>query len=347
MTVPSLLISKRLISALSPPLIIAEIGINHGGSLETAKNMVYAAYKAGCECIKHQTHFVDDEMTDEAKKIFPPHDSRSIWDIMHECSLSPEEELQLKNYSESLGLIYLSTPFSRSAADFLDDIGVPAFKIGSGECDNLLLIEHIASKGKPIIMSTGMQSIESIYNSVQVIRASGVPYALLECTNLYPSPPECVSLSGITQLREAFDDAVIGFSDHSIGPHIALASVALGASIIERHFTDSRYRSGPDISCSMDPTELSFLISRSIEVHTCLHNKKQRSSSEDSIYKFARGTLVADRDLPKGHVLTKSDIWGRRPGNGEIPAYDFKEVIGKELLVNVRRNTQLSYSHFK
>ena len=347
MTIPSLTISNRRVDALSPPLIVAEIGINHGGSLETAKKMVYAAFKAGCECIKHQTQFGGDEMTDEAKQIFPPRASRALWDIMDECSLSPGQEVELKNYAESLGLIYLSTPFSRSAADFLDEIGVPAFKIGSGECDNHLLIEHIASKGKPIIMSTGMQSIESVFNSIQIIRDSGVPYALLECTNLYPSPPDCVSLSGITELRETFRDAVVGFSDHSIGPHIALASVALGACIIERHFTDTRYRPGPDISCSMDPSELSFLISRSIEIHTCLHNPKQRTSSEDSIYNFARGTLVADRDLKKGHLMTKSDVWGRRPGNGEIPAYEYKSILGKELLIDITRNTQLSYSYFK
>lgn len=344
---PSFLISGRTVDHLSSPLIIAELGINHGGSLELAKKMVYAAFRSGCECIKHQTHFVSDEMTVEAKSIFPPHDSRSIWDIMDQCSLTPDDESELKAYTESLGLIYLSTPFSRSAADFLDDIDVPAFKIGSGESDNHLLIEHIASKGKPIIMSTGMQSIDSIKESVNIIRNSGVPFALLECTNLYPSPPECVSLSGILELRQSFPDAVIGFSDHSIGPHMALASVSLGASIIERHFTDTRYRSGPDISCSMDPSELSFLISRSREIYTALQNKKQRSSPEDSIYKFARGTLVADRNLMKGHILTKSDIWARRPGSGEIPAYDYKKVLGKELTQDITKNTQLSYSFLR
>ena len=200
-------------------------------------------------------------MTDEAKEIFPPNDVRSIWEIMESCALSKEEEIELKKFTEALGLIYLSTPFFKAAADFLDEIGVPAFKIGSGEADNLPLIRHIAAKGKPIIMSTGMQTVESIQQSVSILDAAAVPFALLECTNLYPSPPEIVSLNGVRELKERFPQAVVGFSDHSIGPEMALASVALGASIIERHFTDSRYRKGPDIACSMEPSELSFLIS--------------------------------------------------------------------------------------
>ena len=135
-------------------------------------------------------------MTPEAKTIFPPNSDVSIWDVIASCALSKDEEIELKAYTEELGVIYISTPFSRSAADFLEDIGIPAFKIGSGECDNLMLIEHIASKGRPVIMSTGMQSIDSIWQSVNLLIEAGVPFALLECTNLYPSPPEIVSLKG-------------------------------------------------------------------------------------------------------------------------------------------------------
>ena len=188
-------------------------------------------------------------MTDAAKQIFPPNADVSIWDVMASCALAREDEIALKSYTEDLGLIYLSTPFSRAASDFLEEIGVPGFKIGSGEADNLPLIRHIAKKGKPVILSTGMQTIETIRQSVQILEDSGVEYALLECTNLYPSPPEIVSLRGVSDLKEAFPNAIIGFSDHSIGPEMALASVALGASILERHFTDSRYRKGPDIAC--------------------------------------------------------------------------------------------------
>ena len=339
-------IGNRSIGPNEPPLIIAEIGINHGGSLDVAKSMVDLIVNSGCECVKHQTHIIEDEMTEEAKAIFPPNANKSIWDVMKECSLKLDEEQELKEYAENLGLIWISTPFSRMAADFLDEIDVPAFKIGSGEADNLPLINHIAQKGKPIIMSTGMQSIKSLKNSVNILEKSGVEYALLECTNLYPSPPEIVSLQGIQELKEAFPKALVGFSDHSIGPHIALASVALGACVIERHFTDTRYRSGPDITCSMDPAELRLLVDRSIEIHKALMNPKQRTEPEESVYKFARASVVADRDMAAGHIITEKDIWVRRPGSGEIPGYKYNDIIGKKLRLDVKKNHQFKWSNF-
>ena len=339
-------IGNRSIGPNEPPLIIAEIGINHGGSLDVAKSMVDLIVHSGCECVKHQTHIIEDEMTEEAKAIFPPNANKSIWDVMKECSLKLDEEQELKEYAENLGLIWISTPFSRMAADFLDEIDVPAFKIGSGEADNLPLINHIAQKGKPIIMSTGMQSIKSLKNSVNILEKSGVEYALLECTNLYPSPPEIVSLQGIQELKEAFPKALVGFSDHSIGPHIALASVALGACIIERHFTDTRYRSGPDITCSMDPAELRLLVDRSIEIHKALMNPKQRTEPEEDVYKFARASVVADRDMAAGHIITEKDIWVRRPGAGEIPGYKYNDIIGKKLRLDVKKNHQFKWSNF-
>ena len=340
-------IGNREISANHPPLVIAEIGINHGGDLEVAKNMVRLAAAAGCECVKHQTHIVEDEMTDEAKSIFPPNADVSIWDVMGQCALSQEDEAELKRYTEDLGLIWISTPFSRAAADFLETLDVPAYKIGSGEADNLPLIRHIAKKGKPVIMSTGMQTIDTIRASVQILEDAGIEYALLECTNLYPSPPEIVSLQGVTDLKNAFPNAVVGFSDHSIGPEMALASVALGASILERHYTDTRYRKGPDISCSMDPAELRFLVDRSREIHTALMNPKQRTAPEEDVYRFARASVVADLDLPAGHTIAESDIWARRPGSGDIAGYDFDKVVGKTLKVAVTRNQQLKWSDFE
>ena len=337
-------IAHREISASAPPLVIAEIGINHGGSLEVAKRMVAAAHSAGCEMVKHQTHFVDDEMTDEAKNIFPPNADVSIWEVMARCALPPEAEIELMRYTQSLGMIYISTPFSRKAADFLNDIGVPGFKIGSGECNHLPLIRHIAKFGKPIIMSTGMQTIESMKASVKVLDDAGAEYALLECTNLYPSPPDIVSLAGIKELQAAFPQAHIGFSDHSIGPSMALSAVALGAEILERHFTDDRYRKGPDIICSMDPTELKFLIDRSKEIHTALRNPKQRTAPEEDVYRFARGSVVADKDLPAGHKIASDDIWARRPGSGEISVEHFDELIGRQLAVPLKRNQQMRWA---
>ena len=339
-------IGNRSIGPNEPPLVIAEIGINHGGDLDVAKNMVDLIASSGCECVKHQTHIIEDEMTEEAKSIFPPNADKSIWDVMKECSLTLDEEKELKKHAENLGLIWISTPFSRKAVDFLDHIDVPAFKIGSGEADNLPLINHIAKKGKPIIMSTGMQSIQSLKNSVEILENSHVEYALLECTNLYPSPPEIVSLKGIEELKEAFPKALVGFSDHSIGPEMALASVALGACIVERHFTDTRYRNGPDISCSMDPAELRLMIDRSVEIYKAVNNPKQRTTPEEDVYKFARASVVADKDMPAGHIITEKDIWARRPGSGEIPGYKYHDVIGKKLRLAVKKNHQLEWSNF-
>ena len=337
-------IGSREIGPRQPPFIIPDIGINHGGSLAVAKEMVRLAAASGCECVKHQTHILEDEMTDEAREIFPPNADVSIWEVMERCALSKDDEIALKDYAESLGLIYLSTPFSRAAADFLNEIGVVAFKIGSGEADNLPLIRHIARLGKPVIMSTGMQTIESIRASVSILQSSGIEFALLECTNLYPSPPVNVSLRGVTELGAAFPGVPVGFSDHSIGPEMALASVALGACIVERHFTDTRYRPGPDISNSMDPAELRHVIDRSKEIWIAANNPKQRTAPEEMVYRFARGSVVADRDLEQGHVIEEADIWSRRPGSGEIAGYDFDRVVGRRLTRDVSRNTQLKWS---
>jgi sialic acid synthase SpsE len=339
-------IANREIGPSNKPLVVAEIGINHGGDLAVAKRMVTLASQAGAECVKHQTHFIEDEMTDSAKEIYPPNADISIWEVMKTNALSRDDEISLRDHALGLGVIYISTPFSRLAADFLDDINVPAFKIGSGEADNIPLIRHIAAKGKPIIMSTGMQSIESIETSINILREADIEFALLECTNLYPSPPSIVSLKGVRELQSAFPDAIVGFSDHSIGSEMALASVALGACILERHFVDTRYRKGPDVSCSMDPAELRWLIDRSVEIHTALHNDKRRTKAEESVYQFARASIVADKNLQSGHTITEPDIWARRPGDGEIPAASFDLVVGKTLNRDVSRNTQLCWLDF-
>ena len=337
-------IKNRTISSKEAPLIIAELGINHGGDLLVAEQMVKSAADRGCEVIKHQTHFLDDEMTPDAKQIMPPNANVSIWDVMEKCSLTKDEEIKLKKQVEDLGMIYISTPFSRSAADFLNDINVPAFKIGSGECDNLLLIEHIADFGKPIILSTGMQNLLSVEKPVEILEKKNIEYALLECTNIYPCPPEDIALGSLAQLSDKFPNAEIGFSDHSIGPTMALAAIALGATIVEKHFTDTKDRQGPDISCSMDPDELEHLIKRSKEVAYSRDRKKFIANVEKDVYKFARSSIVSDKNLKKGDTINRQNIWARRPGNGEIPAFEFEKVLGKTLKRDIARNTQIKWS---
>ena len=214
--------------------MIAEIGINHEGSLEVAKEMVDAAFRAGVEIVKHQTHIVEDEMSGAAKKVIPGNADVSIYEIMERCSLNEQEEFQLKEYVESKGMIFISTPFSRAAADRLHQWDVPAYKIGSGECNNYPLLEYIASFGKPIILSTGMNTIESIA-AVSIFENHQVQYALLHTTNLYPTPNRLVRLGAMQEMANYFSGTTFGLSDHTLTNHACLAAVALGASILERH----------------------------------------------------------------------------------------------------------------
>ena len=341
------MIRGREIGHSYPPMVVAEIGINHGGDLSIAKHMVELIASSGGECVKHQTHFVEDEMVESAKSVYPPNGGgASIWDIIESNSLSFDDELLLKEFAEDCGLIYLSTPFSRRAAQFLNDIDVPAFKIGSGECSNLLLVSYIASFGKPVIMSTGMHSIDLIRQSVDIFDSHNIDLILLECTNAYPTPPTEISLRAISELKQEFGKPV-GYSDHSIGPTMALAACALGACIIERHFTDSRYRSGPDISCSMDPAELIFLVDRCAEIYVATNQPKGRTVSEEAVYNFARSSLIAGKDIPKGKILTVGDLWAKRPGDGFYSGADARLVIGAETLQSIAKDEKIHPSMLK
>ncbi|MBQ9580236.1 MAG: N-acetylneuraminate synthase family protein, partial [Lachnospiraceae bacterium] len=226
------------------PLVIPEIGINHGGSLDVAMEMVDAAERAGARLIKHQTHIVEDEMSHLAKRVIPGNSKVSIYDVMAECALSEAKEKELFNYVENKGMVFLSTPFSRAAADRLERFGVKAYKIGSGEMNNYPLIEHVASFGKPMIVSTGMNSIEQIEKTVEILERKNVPYALLHTTNLYPTAPEQVRLGAMQEMMKHFPDAIIGLSDHTITNTACIAAMALGAKVVERHFTDHMNRIG-------------------------------------------------------------------------------------------------------
>jgi N-acetylneuraminate synthase len=201
-------ISGRWIGEEYSPLVIAEIGINHEGDFEKAKKMVKDAHENGAECVKFQCHIVDDEMI--KNDVVPTNAKESIWKIMERCSLSKDEEIQLKKYVEELGMIYLNTPFSRAAANRLEEMGVCAYKIGSGECDNYPLIKHIASFKKPVILSTGMNDIKSISISVKILEDAGIDYALMHVTSMYPTPYEKVRLGALNDLKKNFPHAVLG-----------------------------------------------------------------------------------------------------------------------------------------
>ena len=227
-------------------------------------------------------------------------------------------------------MIYISTPFSRAAADRLNKMGVLAYKIGSGECNNYPLLKHIASFGKPIILSTGMNNIRSIKKAVEIIEGYGVPYALLHTTNLYPTPPELVRLGAMSELKENFPNAVMGLSDHTVNNNACLAATALGASILERHFTDSKDRIGPDIVCSMTPDEMKELIISSGEIAKMRGGSKEATKEEQVTIDFAFATVVSIKPINKGEVFSEENVWVKRPGTGEIKAEYYEEILGKK-----------------
>lgn len=340
-------IGNRKIGYDFEPLVIAEIGINHEGSLMVAKEMVDAAKAAGVEVIKHQTHIVEDEMSAAAKNTIPGNAKVSIYEIMKRCSLNESDEYELMKYVESLGMIFISTPFSRAAANRLHGWDIPAYKIGSGECNNYPLLNHIASFGKPIILSTGMNTIESVGKAVEIFRNHKIPYALLHTTNLYPTPNHLVRLGGMSALKDAFPDAVVGLSDHTLTNHACMGAVALGASILERHFTDNMNRPGPDIICSMDPKACSELIEGSKIIALQRGGEKGPANEEQVTIDFAFATICSIKPIQKGEKLTAENIWVKRPGKGGILAEHFENVIGKIARENIDADKQIQWTDFE
>jgi len=343
---PFIEIAGRKIGQDYPPLVIAEIGINHEGSLEVAKQMVDAAKQAGVEVVKHQTHIVSDEMSGAAKKVIPGNADVSIYEIMERCSLNEAEEKALKDYIESKGMLFISTPFSRAAADRLRKFDLPAYKIGSGECNNYPLLEHIASFGKPVILSTGMNTIASVQKAVAIFDKHSVPVALLHTTNLYPTPTHLVRYGAMTQLHEAFPSKVFGLSDHTLNNNACLGAVALGASILERHFTDHRERTGPDIVCSMDEQACRELIQSSQEIWQMGGGTKEPAKEEQVTIDFAFATVCSIAPIQKGELLTKENIWVKRPGTGKILAEHFTAVLGKKATRDIAYDEQLTFEDF-
>jgi N-acetylneuraminate synthase len=336
-----LMLGDRRIGPGHAPLVIAEIGINHEGDLSKALKMIEDAAAVGAECVKLQTHVVEDEMI--PNDVIPGNADESIWDIMSRCALTEGEERTAKARAEELGLLYLSTPFSRAAADRLEGMDLPGYKIGSGECNNYPLIEHIAGFGKPVILSTGMNDLASITPAVEILRSAGVPFALLHCTSMYPTPYDRVRLGALEDLRNAFPDTPLGLSDHSLGNYTCFAAVALGACILEKHFTSDLSWPGPDVPISIDPDGLRDLVRGTRAVHDALGGSKTVLPEEQPTIDFAYASVVAIRDIRAGEPFSRDNIWVKRPGSGEIRAHDFDRVIGRSATTAISRNSQLAW----
>ena len=341
-------IGNLKISYSLPPVIIAELGINHSGSLDIAKSLADLAAENGADIIKSQFHIPLEEMSEKAKNVIPPNARKSIFEIIKECCLSPDDEFNLKVHIESLGKEYLCTPFSAKAANLLGQMKVSAFKIGSGECSNDPILREATKYKKPLIISTGMNTLESVVKTCDLVSSYiNNNFLLMHTTNLYPTPKHLVRLGGINELQSIVGTSRVGLSDHTESNHACLGAVANGAVILERHFTDSKQREGPDIINSMTPKELSALKRDSLAMFQMRGGSKKKDiSEEDAVREFAFATVIATKEIKNGEKFTTSNTWPKRPGVGDIAARDHINLIGKISKRNIKKGTHISISDF-
>lgn len=335
-------IGNQLVGPGQPPFIVAEAAINHQGEYEIAEKMVYVAHALGADAIKFQIHVLENEMLKET----PLSDNfdESLYDTLDQTNLSLDEHQRLKKLCEYLGITYLCTPFSRDGADILDELGVVVFKTGSGELTNLPLLEHIAQKGRPMIISTGMSLVEEIRETVDMVKETGTPFMLTHCVSAYPCPYDIVNLGMIPKYRKLFD-VPVGLSDHSRGIYTALGAVALGASLIEKHFTLDKLQKGPDHPSSIEPFELAELAKGARAVFQALGTERQIFEEEKQIVAWARESVVSEKEIRAGEIISEDMVWVKRPSpEGDVvPAKDLKKVIGKKARVDISKDAQIKW----
>ena len=330
-----------------PPIVIAEACVNHQGDFEHAKKMVYIAHAMGAHIIKFQIHVVDNEML---RSEVPKSDNfeKPLLQILEETELTTDNHRELKKLCDQLGIMYLCTPFSRVATDTLTDLKVDAFKTGSGELTNLPLIEHIAKKGKPMIVSTGMCTIEEIAETVALIKDIGTPLVLTHCVSAYPTPYDRVNMGLIQKYQELFE-VPVGLSDHSMGIYTGIGAAALGACVIEKHFTLDRMQKGPDHQVSIEPDELDDLCKGVDAVFRARGAERKIFPEEEQIVAWARESVVSEVPIAKGTVITKDMVWVKRPSpkQGSIAAKDLKKVIGKTAKTDIPKDVQLRWDQLQ
>lgn len=338
-------IGTRRVGIGQPCFIIAEAGVNHNGSIELAKKLIDAAAAANVDAVKFQTFTAEKLVTKEAPQaeyqVSNTGVKESQYDMLKRLELSEEAHGELKRYAEEKGLIFLSTPFDEDAIDFLDTLGVPAFKAGSGELNNLPYFAKMVKKKKPIIFSVGMASLDDVHETVRFLRGKGqTDFVMLHCTSNYPCPLEDANLRAMETLRDTFN-CLVGYSDHTEGIVVPLTAAAMGAVVIEKHFTLDKTLPGPDHKASLDPYELAEMV-RQIRLIEQVRGsaEKKVSSAEEKVAAVARKSLVMRTPLPAGTVLRPEHLTIKRPGTG-IPPSAFDDVIGRELRVSVSADTCL------
>ena len=324
--------------------IIAEGCDNHMGNLDTAKEMCRQAKLAGADCIKFQHHLPDEEMLKDV-----PMSSNfdiPLYEFLKLHALTLDQHIELMRYCKEIGILYLCTPFSYKAACELNEIGVSAFKIGSGEMTDIPSLKKIAEFGKPMIVSTGMATMDEIRRTYDMLAASGIEFALTNCLSEYPPRYEDVNLGVIKEMKESFPKAVIGHSDHTPDLYTCYAAVALGASIIEKHVILNKQTPGPDQSVSIDFFDLYQLVDGIRKVESALGSEKKVHTNEKTIREWAFRSIVSTRPIKQGEVITQEMIWSKRPGTG-IPSHKMNEVIGKTATKDIPENVLLAWEDFK
>lgn len=336
-----------LVTPESPCFIIAEAGVNHNGDLALAKQLVLAAKEAGADAVKFQTfqakHLVTADAPQADYQARNSGKTESQFDMLKRLELPLEAFAELSRYCQELGIMFMSTAFDEESADFLAGLGMSIFKIPSGELTNLPLLQHIARFGKPMIVSTGMGTIEEIKEAVEAIQAAGNDdITVLHCVTDYPTPPEQVNLRAMHVIQAALG-VPIGYSDHSMGIEASVIAVAAGAKVIEKHFTLDCNLPGPDHKASLEPKDLGEMVKGIRKVEVLLGSgKKQPNEAELAVAKIVRRSVIAARDLKIGETITSGMVLLRRPGTGIEPAR-LGEVIGRTLSRDVKEGVLLAW----
>lgn len=342
----SIQLGDRVIGSDEPPLVVAEAAVNHQGDISVARHMVHVAHAMGADAIKFQMHVLDDEMLRDT----PQSDNfdKPLYETLDETNLSLEEHEELMALCRDLGILYLCTPFSRAATDILDDLGIVAYKVGSGELTNLPLQAHIAGKGRPMIVSTGMASISEVKETVDLVQRAGTPLMITHCVSAYPAPYDRVNLGMIPFYQEQFG-VPVGLSDHSRGIYTSLGAVALGACLIEKHFTLDKLQPGPDHASSLEPFELGELTKGAMAVFLARGSEKRIFPEEEQIVAWARESVVSVEPIPEGSVIDSNMVWVKRPSPvpGAVPAKDLSSVVGRKAKVDIPANVQIFWDHLE
>lgn len=344
-------IANRAIGTSEPPFVIAEMSGNHNQSLDRALAIVDAAADAGAHAIKLQTYTADTMTLDTAEGEFTNRDPNSLWygramhDLYQEAHTPWEWHAPIMARAKERGLLCFSSPFDESSVDFLESLDVPAYKIASFECIDLPLIRRVAATGKPMIISTGMATVAEIAEAVDTARAAGcIELILLKCTSTYPATPENTNISTIAHMRELFG-CEVGLSDHTMGVGVAVASVAFGATVIEKHFTLSRADGGVDSAFSLEPHELKSLVTESERAWLALGKVSYGPTQAEQKSRLRRRSLYIGEDMEPGDVLTERNLRRVRPGEGLPPKF-YDALLGRKVARKLKKGTPVSWDIF-